>query len=429
MTSFSIRTFGCRTNQAEAFAWAAELEREGFHRRSDGGEDVVVVNTCTLTSRADRDVRKFLRRTARLNPKAGVVVTGCLAERDPESLRRMPGVRDVLPNAEKNRVPEVVAAARPSGAAAAGKAPAAGRPFRSRAFLKVQDGCDMGCRFCIIPRVRGRGRSVAIREVVDRVGALAGDGFQEIVLTGINLSAYGRDLLPPSSLLDLAAAIDAVPGRFRVRLSSLDPRFVTSETVEGLTRSARICPHFHLSLQSGADPVLRAMGRRRTAADDRALLAEFARRSPEAAIGADIIVGFPGEREEDFEASLSLVRDGPLSYVHIFPFSPRPGTPAAEDPPVDEAVKRARTLRLRRAAGEKNTAFRRRFAGRVLEGVIVGRSFSGDEALTSNDMPVALPPSAAALGTTVRVRILRVSDEGTAGEIAGASFPDGHEPD
>jgi len=458
MTSFSIQNFGCRVNQAEAFEWSADLERRGFCLRTDGRAAVVVVNTCTLTSRADRDARKFIRRVVRENPRAKVVVTGCLAERDPAGLRALPGVRRVLGNSEKAGIPEAVLAAadlaRPSvsskapdgswlgsppsilAEAAGGRgAPepstrrAKSRPFssfRSRALLKVQDGCDMSCRFCIIPRVRGRGRSAALGGVLDRIRRLAAEGFAEVVLTGIHLASYGTDLRPRSTLLDLVESVEMLPGDFRIRLSSLDPRFLTPALVGALTRPGRISPHFHLSFQHGSDRILRAMGRGSTAAEYRFLLQEFSARSPEAALGADFIVGFPGETEDDFEATAALVRDAPLDYAHVFSYSPRPGTPAADDPPVGEAVKKARAARLRLLAEGKNVAFRRRFEGRILDGIVVRTTPAGGKVLTSNYIDVAVPPNPAPPRKAVRVRISGISGRETAGEIVEDRFPESH---
>jgi threonylcarbamoyladenosine tRNA methylthiotransferase MtaB len=433
MTSFSIQNFGCRTNQAEAFEWAAELEACGLPRRAEGQGSVVVVNTCTLTSRADRDVKKFIRRVGRANPEAKVVVTGCLAERDPESLRRLPGVWKVVPNARKDGLPAAVLSAGNTGThhlyvlKSGHISDVSPRPpFRARGLVKVQDGCDQACRFCIIPLVRGRSRSLARDIVLDRVRSLVERGSAEIVLTGINLGAYGLDLRPRASLLDLLGEVESLPGDFRVRLSSIDPRFLPRPLVEAITRFPKVCPHFHLSLQHASDRVLRAMGRPGSADEYRALLLDLAARSPEAALGADFIVGFPGESEEEFEAAASFVLETPLSYVHVFSFSPRPGTPAAGDAPVEESVKSRRASLLRLAGRRKDFGFRRRFEGRTLGGVVIRRSAAGGRVLTGPHIEVSVPPLLEPVGAPVRVRVDRVSEGGTGGEIVPAPSRSGH---
>jgi threonylcarbamoyladenosine tRNA methylthiotransferase MtaB len=425
MTSVSIQAFGCRVNQAEAFAWATEFGRRGLALERDGCGSVIVVNTCTLTARADRDVRRYLRKVVRDNPEARVVVTGCLAERDPEGLAALPGVWKVVPNSAKAALPDaVLAGGESSGTSPAGPAaggiPAGPRPFRMRAPLKIQDGCDMACRFCIIPRVRGASRSVPAEEVLRRVRELAGQGFREIVLTGIHLCAYGKEACPRTSLLDLLAEVEEQPGNFRIRLSSLDPRLLPENLVDFLARSRRICPHFHLSLQHGSDRVLRAMGRSSTAGEYRSLLADIAGRVPDAALGADMIVGYPDETEADFEAARALIEETDLSYVHVFVFSPRPGTKAAEGRPVDRAVAARRASRLRSLSNAKSRRFRSRFIGRVLDGVVIKRLPSGGEVLTGNALDVAVPIGLGpAEGAAVRVRISGITGRGALGEIVG----------
>jgi threonylcarbamoyladenosine tRNA methylthiotransferase MtaB len=275
----------------------------------------------------------------------------------------------------------------------------------------------MACRFCIIPQVRGRSRSVIPDEILSRVRRLTEGGFGEVVLTGIHLSSYGRDLRPRSSLRELVRAMDGLDGDFRVRLSSLDPRLMPPSLLDVLTRSRRTSPHFHLSLQHGADRILRAMGRESTAAEYRSLLAALSDRASEAAIGADIIVGFPGETEDDFEATATLVRDAPLSYVHVFSFSPRPGTPAALLGQVDEATKKRRAARLRVISKQKSLQFRRRFLGRILEGIVVRSSTAGGRVLTANYVDLVVPPRRTRVGAAVRVRINAVNGGETAGEI------------
>ncbi|MBM3312792.1 MAG: radical SAM protein [Candidatus Aminicenantes bacterium] len=234
------------------------------------------------------------------------------------------------------------------------------------------------------------------------------------------------DLERGSSLLELLGEVESLPGDFRIRLSSLDPRLLSRPLVEALTRSRRICPHFHLSLQHASNRMLRAMGRTGSSDEYRALLLDLAARSPEAALGADFIVGFPGETEEDFEAAVSFVLETPLSYVHAFSFSSRPGTPAADDPPVEEAVISRRASLLRLAGRRKDFGFRRRFAGRTLEGVVIRRSAAGGRVLTGPHIEVAVSPRPEPVGALVRVRVDRVSEDETRGDIVRPFSRGGH---
>jgi threonylcarbamoyladenosine tRNA methylthiotransferase MtaB len=467
MTSFSIRNFGCRVNQAEAFDWAVVLQEHGLILNGlpeDGG--LIIVNTCTLTARADRDVRKFIRRAAREHPGSRIVVTGCLAERSPAGLAGMPGVWKVLSNREKAGLPGEILKDLAFLPAVSGPPPPR---FRARAFLKVQDGCDMSCGFCIIPSVRGASASVPLASTVDRVREWASRGYAEIVLTGIHLCSYGRDLVPRSSLLDLLRALDAAPGAFDLRLSSLDPRLMPAPLVDHLTAAKRIRPHFHLSLQHASPPMLRAMGRASTPAEYEALLDGLSRGRPEAALGADVIVGFPGETESDFAALADFVERSPLTYLHVFAYSPRPGTAAgapgyargsgsavlgralntrtsaAAGAPgfawgsdsaapahafntwagataegracVDPAVKARRAARLRAAARRKDFEFRRRFLGRDLDGLVIQPAADGAEILTANGIEVTVPGRPSPKGEPVRVRITDVTEGSTAGEL------------
>jgi threonylcarbamoyladenosine tRNA methylthiotransferase MtaB len=416
MTSFSIQNFGCRVNQAEAFEWTSELQQRGLRLERDFDRShIVVVNTCTLTSRADRDARKFIRRIARRNPQAKVVVTGCLAERDPAELERIPGVWRVITNREKAGLAGQILAN-------VGAAPEAGaQAYRSRALIKVQDGCNMSCSFCIIPRVRGRSASVPKDAILDRMERLAEAGFSEIVLTGIHLCSYGRDLKPPSSLLDLLQEIEALDGTAKVRLSSLDPRLLPAPLLGHLTTSAKICPHFHLSLQHGSDAVLRRMGRQSTAAEYRDTISSLRELSPQAGIGADIIAGFPGETEEDFKQMVEFLTGTPLTYFHVFSYSPRPGTEAAAWPQVDDKNKKERAALLRKISWQKNLAFRSRFLGQELEAVVIEKEGAAADVLTSNYIQIRVPDCPAQEGQRVRVKIERVTERLSFGEIISLS--------
>jgi threonylcarbamoyladenosine tRNA methylthiotransferase MtaB len=413
MTSFSIRNFGCRVNQAEAFAWAEEFRNHGL-AVGDAWEqsDYVLVNSCTLTGRADRDVKRFIHKVARRNPKARLIVTGCLAERAGRELGEMPGVWMVVGNAEK-----VDLAGKLIESTGASEEATTLAPYRARAQVKVQDGCDFHCSYCVIPSVRGKSVSVRPEEVLARIGDLAARGYREIILAGIHLSSYGFDLEPRSSFLDLLRGIEAIEDLGRVRLSSLDPRFLDDVLVEHIAASPWICPHFHLSLQSGSDRVLGMMGRGSGRRNYEKILENLRRRSPDAALGADIIAGFPGESNEDFELTRDFLSRAPLDYFHVFPFSPRQGTGAALMGPVGEKTKMERAAVLRELSGEKNLDFRKKFVGRDLEAVVIAKKGREAEVLTENYIRVRVSDCPAARRETVKVRITAVSLQKTAGFV------------
>ena len=412
MTSFSIQTFGCRVNQAEAFWWTDVLQRKGLkHEQDHIHSDVVVINSCTLTARADSDTRSFIRRVARLNPKAKMIVTGCYAERVPEELKEMPQVWEVFSNSEKRDLSEkILALSRPVRQEST-------VPFRSRALVKVQDGCDYRCTFCVIPSVRGNSVSIEKEEILARIKELITQGFKEIVLTGIHLNSYGLDLKPGSSLLDLIQMITSLKGGPRIRLSSLDPRHLEPSLLGFITKNEKICPHFHISLQSGSDEVLRRMGRKIKAADYKRILSCLRGKSFPASLGADIIVGFPGETEEDFGQTFGLLEQSPLTYCHVFSYSPRPGTVAATWPQVKAADKKQRAASLRALSRKKNMEFRRLFLGKECDGIVIKKSRTQDQVLTFNYFKVFVPPSPAAEKEEVRVEITEVKEQETRGQI------------
>ncbi|MDH4257218.1 MAG: tRNA (N(6)-L-threonylcarbamoyladenosine(37)-C(2))-methylthiotransferase MtaB [Candidatus Aminicenantes bacterium] len=412
MTSFSIQTFGCRVNQAEAFWWTDVLQKKGLkHEQDHIHSDVVVINSCTLTARADSDTRSFIRRVARLNPGAKMIVTGCYAERVPEELKEMPQVWEVFSNSEKRDLSaKVLALSRPMKQESTA-------PFRSRALVKIQDGCDYQCTFCVIPSVRGHSVSIEKKEILTRIRELIAQGFKEVVLTGIHLNCYGLDLKPKSSLLDLIQMITCLRGDTRIRLSSLDPRHLEPSLLDLITKSEKICPHFHLSLQSGSDEVLRRMGRKIKAADYKRILSCLREKSPLASLGADIIVGFPGETEEDFQRTFGLLEHSPLTYCHVFSYSPRPGTMAEAWPQVKAANKKQRAASLRALSRKKNMEFRRLFLGKECDGIVIKKSRAQDQVLTFNYFKVFVPPSSAAEKAEVRVEITEVKEQETRGRI------------
>jgi threonylcarbamoyladenosine tRNA methylthiotransferase MtaB len=447
MPSFFIQNFGCRVNQAEAFNWADAFQAEGFRLEPDWRRsDLILVNSCTLTSRADRDVRSFIRKIGRENSRARLVVTGCYAERARQEMELTPRVLVVLPNSEKAGLPErVMALLGQDVCRRDNEAPVEEAFFRARAMLKIQDGCDNCCTFCIIPSVRGGSTSLGENEVLACIHNLVSRGYREIVLAGIHLSSYGRDLRPEASLAGLLRRIETVEGLGRVRLSSLDPRQTDDGLLACVAGNPKICQHFHFSLQHASKRVLDKMGRAIGPDRYESILGSLRYRSPSAALGADVIVGFPEETDEDFAALEDFLRRSPLTYFHVFSYSPRDGTPAALKPQTSEFIKRARSSALRRLSTEKSFRFRQSFAGRELDAIVIrssndrkghddeegerrdpsgGRPGAADagsrrpEVLTDNYVRVFVPSSAAPERESVRVRITRVLPGSTEGVIA-----------
>lgn len=441
MPSVAIKSFGCRANQAESFAWAAEFEAEGVVIVEDPAEaDLVVVNSCTLTSRADRDVYKFIRKVRLENPGAKIIVTGCLAERAAGDLEAADGVSLVLGNRDKDSLVDKAealtgigkAAAESGSRASSASHAAAGRPgagdeetdgdaphpFRSRAILKVQDGCGHRCTYCVIPSVRGRSRSVPLDKVLFCLKDFAGRGFREAVLAGIHLSSYGEDLEPKLGLTDLIRAVEGVDGLGWIRLTSLDPRRMDEEFVSAVAGNPKVAQHFHLSLQHASSDVLRRMGRTGNAEIYGEIMGRLRAASPRAGIGADIIVGFPGETDEDFELLRDFLERSPLTYFHVFSFSPRKGTVAAGWPPVPDRITTERSKVLRAVSAAKNLEFRRSFIGGSVPGVVIKATegtFGGAEVLTHNYIRVTAVGPAFRTRDMVRVTITGAGPRRTEG--------------
>ncbi|MBC8358630.1 MAG: tRNA (N(6)-L-threonylcarbamoyladenosine(37)-C(2))-methylthiotransferase MtaB [Candidatus Aminicenantes bacterium] len=412
MTSFSIQTFGCRVNQAEAFYWSNIFQNFGLKYEKDYfRSDIVVVNSCTLTSRADRDTRKFIRKVASLNPAARLIVTGCYVERAPEDLQKMPQVWYLFPNKGKKHLVDKVISLSDE------KRDSPVLPFRSRALVKIQDGCDFKCTFCIIPSVRGRSVSYEKREILAQIKEFIKQGFKEVVLTGIHLCSYGSSLKPKSSLMLLLKEIEKIKGLSRVRLSSLDPRFLEPPLLEHITTSEKICPHFHLSLQSGSDVILERMGRKIKIKDYKEILTFLSKKSPQASLGADIIVGFPGETEDDFMQTYRFLKQSPLTYFHVFSYSPRPGTVAATWKQINGKVKKERAGLLRDLSVRKNVRFRQLFIGKECDAIVIKKEKARDEILTSNYLKVRVPSSPYCEREEARVKILKVDRGETTGQV------------
>jgi len=399
--TLEVLTFGCRLNA---------FESEVIRGHAAGLPDTVVVNTCAVTAEAERQCRRAVARAHRDRPGARIVVTGCAAQIAPAAWAALPGVHRVLGNQEKLR-PESWAPDAPGAVADIAAArdhvahPVAGLAGRARAFVDVQQGCDHSCTFCIIPRGRGRSRSVPVDGVVRQVRAVSAAGVNEIVLTGVDLASYATG---GARLGDLVLEVlEQVPELPRLRLSSLDPAAIDRVLWRAIAEQARLMPHLHLSVQAGSDLVLKRMRRRHSRAEALAAIAQARRLRPGIAIGADLIAGFPTETDPLFQQTLDFVSEAELPYLHVFPYSTRPGTPAARMPAVPVPLRRERAERLRAAAGAVAERFHARQLGRTVR-VVVERGGVGH----SEHFARVRLMGADAVGRLVSVRVAATSAAG-----------------
>ena len=443
MPTFSIENFGCRATDADAAALRRNLLASGLTVLKDHEQaDFVVLNTCTVTAAADSQARDAVRKIHRLNPEARIIVTGCYAQRAPDEIATLEGVNWVVGNSHQTEIPGLVQNFRSGqapasrinaeqalkdfvplsrlgeGAMSLERGPAkilTGDIFaetsvqimpvgggiggeRTRPILKIQDGCNNRCSYCVIPFVRGRSRSLAPGVVIDEVRKLVASGVKEIVLSGINLGSYGRDFSPRVALGDVVRRILDETELEQLRFSSVEPQDVTEGFIALVASSQRLAHHFHVPLQSGSDKILRSMHRWYRAAHYAARIERIRGMIPDAAIGADVIVGFPGETDEDFRTTYEFIEALPLTYLHVFSFSIRPGTKAADlSAPVDKAVIRDRARVLRSLSQRKAVEFRASQEGRKMRAITLARGGPDwTEALTGNYLKVRIPGRRAA---------------------------------
>ena len=418
MATYHVENFGCRATQADGAAIERQLLGRGLERASAAIEaEVVILNTCTVTASADQDVRAAIRRIHRENPAARILVTGCYAQRAPEELSALPGVSLVLGNSHKHELANYAVPLRsdtgfvaldqiglnPASIVIVGDifahtelmaAPvfAAGSFEKTRPNLKVQDGCNNRCSFCIIPSVRGRSRSLKLEQILREVDGLVANGYREIVLSGINLGRWGRELTPRMNFAAMLRAILERTAIEKVRISSVEPMDWTNEVIELVASSPRTAKHAHVPLQSGSDRILRKMHRKYRPWHYADRIERIRRAMPDAAIGADVMVGFPGETDDDFEQTRALIQRLPFTYLHVFTYSSRPGTPSAEMPEqVPVHIARERNRVLRELAVQKKREFMQSFVGRELQAITLTH-YDGEctEALTDNYLKLKL---------------------------------------
>jgi threonylcarbamoyladenosine tRNA methylthiotransferase MtaB len=425
----AIVTLGCKTNQFESSVMEERLLSSGYEIVPfESGADLVVVNTCTVTSATDSQSRNLIRRSYRLNPDVRIVVTGCYAQMRPDAFREFSGVSLVLGNEEKNsllefldkenleqnvHVSDIRDNCRPISF------PAASYYSRSRAFLQVQNGCDAFCSYCIIPYARGKSRSLPMPAILQKIQALKEEGFKEVVLTGIHLGDFGRDLSPAMTFSDLVNELERQSGIRRLRIGSIEPNEIPDRLIDIVADSENICPHFHIPLQSGDDRILARMRRPYTTKFFRDLVMKINSRISDVGIGIDVISGFPGETDQEFQNTWELIDSLPISYLHVFPFSPRPGTEAAGFPdqiPKPLIKERAECLRI--LGEKKKKEFMNRYLGETVE-VVVETWEEGflHRGLSRNYLKVLFPCPEDRARETVSVLIKEISSQGVTGEI------------
>jgi threonylcarbamoyladenosine tRNA methylthiotransferase MtaB len=430
VANFYVENFGCRATQADGAAIERQFEDRGLRRASTPAQsEIVVLNTCTVTAAADQDARAAIRRIRRENPDCQIVVTGCYAQRAPEEVASLPGVNRVIGNSHKAQLAEIVFPGEPgagtSNASNPGFVPlsslaseAQGEIYvsdifahtellaapvfdasgpgsnndRTRPNLKVQDGCDNRCSFCVIPYVRGKSRSLPLFQIVEQINALVNSGFREVVISGINLGRWGRDFDVPLRFEEMVRQILRQTDLQKLRISSVEPMDWSDELIRTIATSSRIAQHAHVPLQSGSDRVLRGMHRKYRPWHYREKIEKIHSAMPAAAIGADVMVGFPGESDADFEQTRRLIEDLPFTYLHVFTYSSRPGTPSAAMPElIPVQVARQRNRILRDLAAEKKLYFMRTFLGKTVDAITLN-VFDGTstEALTDNYLKLRL---------------------------------------
>jgi len=406
MKTVSIATLGCKVNQFESEALMADLEEKGYRLIPfESGADITVINTCTVTHRADFDSRQMVRKALRNNLDSLIIVTGCYSQVAPEDFAHMEGVKYLLGNKEKFQIPSLLPLMEKGGLPRVhvsdiqeektfAETPVCTFHRHTRAFLKIQDGCNGRCSYCIVPHARGPSRSLPPERIIERLSVLKGRGFKEVVLTGIHIGSYGWDLQPSFSLERLLQRIEIEDTPHRIRLSSIEPLDFSPGLISLLSQSIKVCPHLHIPIQSGDDEILRRMNRGYDRFLLKDLIEKLHRSIPEVSIGADVIIGFPGETKERFQNTYQLIDSLPISYLHVFPFSRRKGTVAAQlDQQIDAKEIRQWADRMRELGRQKRRSFYGRFLHQALNVLVEDRREKGSgrwKGLSRNYIPVHL---------------------------------------
>jgi threonylcarbamoyladenosine tRNA methylthiotransferase MtaB len=439
MTTLAIATLGCKVNQFESEALMASLEQQGYHLVSfKEGAEITIINTCTVTQRADFQSRQMVRRAFRFNPESLIVVTGCYPQVDPEAIAKIKGAKYILGNAEKYRIPNLLPLMEKGDfpplqvsdiqkESSFPDIPLHSFHRHTRAFLKIQDGCDARCSYCIVPFARGRSRSLLPERIIEHMRVLKEGGYHEVVLTGIHLGSYGQDFSPPFPLEKLLRQLEEKETPHRIRLSSIEPMDFSEELTDFLPTSKKVCPHLHIPIQSGEDEILKKMNRNYSRSFLFDLIQKLHQTISGLSIGADVIVGFPGETEEKFRETYEWIESRPFSYLHVFPFSKRKGTPAFQySQVVDQADITRRAKAIRELGKKKRRAFYSRFLHQELNVLVEGRREKGTgrwKGFSRNYIPVLLKYENGSKGQTdwinqeVQARATGYAENGLLGEV------------
>jgi threonylcarbamoyladenosine tRNA methylthiotransferase MtaB len=439
MTTVSIATLGCKVNQFESEALIDALEQRGYAVVPfEEGADIAIINTCTVTHRADFQSRQMVRRASRSSPNSLVIVTGCYPQVEADTLLKMKGVHYLVGNGEKSLIPDYLPSMQ-EGQFPRVQVGDIGKerlfseiPLHSfhrhtRAFLKIQDGCNAYCSYCIVPHARGRSRSLPPERVVQNLKGLKGRGFKEVVLTGIHLGVYGRDLNPPFPLEALLRQLEKEGTPDRIRLSSIEPGDFSRSLITVLAQSDKVCPHLHIPIQSGDDDLLKKMNRDYDRSFLSDLVQELHRQISNLSVGADVMVGFPGETEERFRHTYELIESLPFSYLHVFPFSKRKGTPAFQFPQGANGREiKERAEAMRELGKQKRQAFYRQYLDQTLSVLIEDRrerETGRRKGFSRNYIPVSLTGGNGTgkhldgVNQEVTVRVIELAEKGVIGEV------------
>jgi threonylcarbamoyladenosine tRNA methylthiotransferase MtaB len=416
MRIFKTITLGCRVNQFESDAVSSRLEDGGWVAATHNETpDIYIINTCAVTQKAAQQSRQAVRHAIRTHPNARILVTGCYAQLEPDEIRRIPGVTEIIAQEEKFDIPKRFCDLTED---TLHRFLISSPQKRTRPSLKIQDGCDAFCTYCIVPYARGRNRSMPPDAVLENIRRLKNAGFHEVVLSGIHLGCYGLDIdTEQTRLIDLLSRIDRDGTIDRVRLSSIEPLELTEAVIGLVATSNHLCHHFHIPLQSGDDRILKQMHRPYSRDQFRTLILRIQERVPDAAIGVDVLIGFPGETDRAFQNTYTLIEELPVSYLHVFPYSPRKGTPASGYPDQVQAdVKKERCRYMRKLGIQKKMTFYKRFLGKRINVLIETIHCHRPpilKGLTSNYIPVSVEGSVELQNKIISVKLVRLSGDHT----------------
>lgn len=427
MPKFIITTLGCKVNQYESASLSENLKKSGWESvQKENTSDLCIINTCAVTQKASMQSRQAIRQAYRANPKARIVVTGCYAQTEPDELKQIKGIELIVGHADKHNIPAIIQSSTRKNTSYPvticpdvrheidfRQPPLVAAGNRTRPFLKIQDGCDAFCTYCIVPYARGRSRSMPMQTVMESIKQLQRSGYREVVLSGIHLGCYGLDLSPETNLLTLLNRIQKSKPIHRVRLSSIEPHELTDDIIQLAANSDIICHHFHVPLQSGDDHILKKMQRPYSRSYFRNLILKIHTLLPDAAIGVDTLIGFPGESQEAFANTYNLIKDLPVTYLHVFPFSSRKKTPASKYAgKVPPDIIKSRCRKMRHLGKEKKKSFFRKNIGKTVEVLVESKRDSQSgflKGITSNYIPVFFEGDDHLKNTIARIRIAKLN--------------------